>query len=767
VRYELRPTGGGSFSTITTSTSSPFDGTWDTTGLASGSYDLRPVITDKAGNSYTGAVVTVTVNATAPSVVLADPGASVSGTITLSATVTGSGATGVTFSVSPAGANTWQTIGTDTSAPYSYAFNTATLADGMYDFRALVTDSFGNTSTSVRTNVRVDNTAPRVISSTPADGSTVSAASSIALVTSEAATPSGVTLDGASTVAPVVSGTNITYNTGALPYGLHVLAGTLTDSSGKSGPFRIAFTVWSGSGAPPVTQGNTSSSGSTTITSADGFATVTVPAGALPTSSSDWIVIQLTTSVNNTISNGFMPASEIVDVTAFWALSHQPVHRFNAPIDIVLHASGNQIVPATDDGFGFRVIRRIPSGTTLPSGWDDGFTALAGAYDVKTMHVTPFTLLKDVQPPSPPSHVRGTVAGGDVTLTWMPGADNSGTYDYVSVFVNGSPAGQFSPDTTTADLGPLDPNASIRLRETDLSGNTSVDTKLRAVPQLAGRQLDDVETALAAAGFRTGDLTEGTTGTVGTVTGPQNLAFAGEGDAIDLTVAPGTIAAYTKFLFGVVSAKKVALTAKHRALAVRILLTRTARVNGVLFSPSGVKLYTWRFSSRAGRSIVKLRLPSQVRRSGRYAIRWTARSHGETLTKTIRVRLIASGHGLPSVRPSTGPVEVVLAGSQIPQVSVGGKKKPKVVTADGVDNAFDLAGTGAGDVQVMVVDVDQFGVSFIRDLHTVFPSMKIIALSKSPKVLAAALKAGATVALPRSIPNSVLAAVVTRLLTRR
>ena len=60
VRYELRPTGGGSFSTITTSTSSPFDGTWNTTGLASGSYDLRPVITDKVGNSYTGAVVTVT-----------------------------------------------------------------------------------------------------------------------------------------------------------------------------------------------------------------------------------------------------------------------------------------------------------------------------------------------------------------------------------------------------------------------------------------------------------------------------------------------------------------------------------------------------------------------------------------------------------------------------------------------------------------------------------------------------------------------------------
>jgi DNA-binding NarL/FixJ family response regulator len=109
-------------------------------------------------------------------------------------------------------------------------------------------------------------------------------------------------------------------------------------------------------------------------------------------------------------------------------------------------------------------------------------------------------------------------------------------------------------------------------------------------------------------------------------------------------------------------------------------------------------------------------------------------------------------------------VEVVLAGWGIPPVNVSGKKKAKVVSADGVDTAFDLAGTGAGDVQVMVVDVDEFGVGFVRDLHAVFPGMKIVALSKNPKLLAAALKAGATVALPSSTPSPTLAAIIARLL---
>src|SRR5207249_12143397 len=103
VRYELRPTGGGSFGQIAMSSSAPFSATWDATTVSTGSYDLRPVITDRAGNTFPGAVVTFDVDVTAPTVTLTNPGATIFGTVTLNATVSGSGATNVVFAATPAG----------------------------------------------------------------------------------------------------------------------------------------------------------------------------------------------------------------------------------------------------------------------------------------------------------------------------------------------------------------------------------------------------------------------------------------------------------------------------------------------------------------------------------------------------------------------------------------------------------------------------------------------------------------------------------------
>ena len=86
---------------------------------------------------------------------------------------------------------------------------------------------------------------PRSASTTPPrassprrrrEGTTVPSASAIGLVTSEPATPIGVTLDGNATVAPIVNGTNIDYGTGTLAPGAHTLAGELQDSSGKRAP---------------------------------------------------------------------------------------------------------------------------------------------------------------------------------------------------------------------------------------------------------------------------------------------------------------------------------------------------------------------------------------------------------------------------------------------------------------------------------------------------------------------------------------------------
>ena len=510
VRYELRPTGGGSWTTIATSTSAPFSATWDATTVASGSYDLQPVLTDRAGNTFTGAMRTITVDVSAPTVVLANPGATISGSVTLNATVTGSGATQVAFATSPAGGASWSSVGTDTSAPWSATFNTSLLPDGVYDIRATVSDSLGNTSFDTVTSIRVDNTAPRVVSSTPAEGSTVSSANAIGLVTSEPATPLNVTLDGGATVAPVVSGTHIDFGTGTLSPGAHTLSGELQDSSGKRAPFRVHFTVWSPSGsslAPPVNK-NTSAATSTTVESADGFAAATMPAGAWSTSGADWLILRITpVAAPSGLTNGFGSGPEALDVTARWALAGTEVHQFTRPIGILMRTTEKGLVPATFENGQWRVIARVPSAGTLPAGWDDGFWTDGAGFHLLTRHLSVFALLHDLQAPNAPQNVRGYLGPTGLTLRWTPGSDNSGTYDFVTVFSDSTDTGHYGVDYTTASIGSWsvgDPRI-FRLKETDLAGNESALTRpLRPVPSLIGKTPDQVAALLAPLGLSVG-----------------------------------------------------------------------------------------------------------------------------------------------------------------------------------------------------------------------------------------------------------------------
>jgi hypothetical protein len=65
--------------------------------------------------------------------------------------------------VAPAGSSSWATACTDTTSPYACSFDTTSVADGLYDVRAVATDVAGNATTSaVVANRRVDNTGPTV-----------------------------------------------------------------------------------------------------------------------------------------------------------------------------------------------------------------------------------------------------------------------------------------------------------------------------------------------------------------------------------------------------------------------------------------------------------------------------------------------------------------------------------------------------------------------------------------------------------------------------
>src|SRR5581483_100539 len=136
---------------------------WDTTAYSDGLYDLRVMATDNAGNSATSAPLTgVRVDNTAPSVTVTNPGALLTGTVTLGSTSSdaGSGIAGIQYQYSQTGQDQWQTT--------SGSFDTTAVADGVFDLHAVATDNAGNSTTSTTlAGIRIDNTSPETLDNAP------------------------------------------------------------------------------------------------------------------------------------------------------------------------------------------------------------------------------------------------------------------------------------------------------------------------------------------------------------------------------------------------------------------------------------------------------------------------------------------------------------------------------------------------------------------------------------------------------------------------
>ena len=166
VDFQVAPAGTGTFTTVGTDATTPYTASFDTTTLADGHYDFRTVAYDVAGNVTNGTpVANRLIDNTAPIVQIHDPGANVHSTIVLAKDSesdpngsNGSGIVTTTYEISPAGAGTW--------TPVSASWNTAGVADGLYDIRVTVRDAAGNDSTpSVVGSRHVDNAPPTTTAS--------------------------------------------------------------------------------------------------------------------------------------------------------------------------------------------------------------------------------------------------------------------------------------------------------------------------------------------------------------------------------------------------------------------------------------------------------------------------------------------------------------------------------------------------------------------------------------------------------------------------
>jgi hypothetical protein len=139
-----------------TLTAAPYNFSWDSTLAANGSCTLAAKAYDAAGNIATSSTVTVTVanDKTPPAVSISSPlaGATVSGTITVSATATDS--VGVTRAELYVNGTLYAAL---TTAPYNFSWDSTPLGNGSCVLLAKAYDAAGNIGQSSTVTVNVQN----------------------------------------------------------------------------------------------------------------------------------------------------------------------------------------------------------------------------------------------------------------------------------------------------------------------------------------------------------------------------------------------------------------------------------------------------------------------------------------------------------------------------------------------------------------------------------------------------------------------------------
>ncbi len=214
-----------------TDSTSPHELSWDTQGLADGAQTLTVKAFDKAGNVATSEVG-VTVDNTAPATDLSAPAqnARVRGTVPVSATA--SDTLGVERVEFYAGSTL---LGTDATAPYAVSWDTTAWANGGVTLTTRAYDTAGNVTVSTGRAVTVDNAAPTVAITSPANGAslflsaTLQASANDNVGVTQVVFYDGATVIGTDTTAPY----SVSWNLLAVSKGTHTLTAKAHDAAGN------------------------------------------------------------------------------------------------------------------------------------------------------------------------------------------------------------------------------------------------------------------------------------------------------------------------------------------------------------------------------------------------------------------------------------------------------------------------------------------------------------------------------------------------------
>jgi chitinase len=163
VAYQYRPSGGGAWVAACTGSTTPFSCSWNTSGVAEGTYDVQATATDGAGWTTSRIVTGVAVDHTPPTAPApTSPSGPVHGTVSFDPGVHDATTASVDYYGRQAGTTTWYFFTTISVAPFTLNGATQSVPDGVYELEAIAKDSAGNPSAAVKFpgTITIDNTAP-------------------------------------------------------------------------------------------------------------------------------------------------------------------------------------------------------------------------------------------------------------------------------------------------------------------------------------------------------------------------------------------------------------------------------------------------------------------------------------------------------------------------------------------------------------------------------------------------------------------------------
>jgi fibronectin type 3 domain-containing protein len=267
VELDESGSGTGDWHPIGTATAAPWSLAWDTTAVADGDYDLRAVIDDAAGNSFTTPTVTVTVHNAGPpdppTALVVPAATNTAPALSWTASDTGS-VTAYHVERGSPDCSSLARVATVPAATTSYTDSTAA-ANAAYCYTVRAFDGVDESSDSNQATTAFDTRAPTGSVTAPLAGATVSGAS-VTVASADAADTGGSGLlsvefdesvSGAGDWQPVGTATaapwSVAWDTTALLDGAYDLRAVLTDAAGNSFTTPVVAAVQTANAPDPPT----------------------------------------------------------------------------------------------------------------------------------------------------------------------------------------------------------------------------------------------------------------------------------------------------------------------------------------------------------------------------------------------------------------------------------------------------------------------------------------------------------------------------------